>query len=75
MHVVAVEGEEEARGVDEGGLEEVRADEVVVAGARAGDLGGWGKRGGLGDEALHGRNVGQALGDGEGVPGGGGRHG
>jgi hypothetical protein len=68
---VAVEGQEEARGMHERGLLDVGDDEVVVAGAGAGGAGGWGLAG-EGVEAVDGGCEGGFLGGGEVCPGGGG---
>lgn len=68
MHVEAVEGEEEAGGVDEGGEEQVAADEIVVAVADAGDGAGRGDEAVVGVQAVHGGDVGKAVGFGEGAP-------
>jgi hypothetical protein len=45
VHEVAVEGQEEAGRVHEGGLEQVAGDKVVVVRAGAGDGGVWGECG------------------------------
>jgi hypothetical protein len=67
VHEVAVEGQEEAGGVHEGGLLDVGDDEVVVAGAGAGGAVGRGEAG-EGVEAVDGGCEGYFLGGGEVCP-------
>ena len=62
-----MEGQEQAGGVREGGLGDVRHDEVVVAEAGAGGVPGWGV-GGESVEAVDCAREGGALREGEGGP-------